>query len=88
MFIFYLSDWSTINCCLEGFFFGKIYVLLCVLTRTLSKELQLGLGVYSGIFAMYLQCPSKDPRTATIIFYVLCLLYVLSMANAVSDIVV
>ena len=50
-------DWGFINLCLEGFFFGKISVLICALTFTVAKEVQLslGLGIYSGIFAMYLQ---------------------------------
>jgi hypothetical protein len=34
---------------------------------------------------MYLQCPLKESRTAIILFYVLCLLYVLSMATVISD---
>ena len=34
---------------------------------------------------MHLQCPLKESRTATIVFYVLCLLYVLSLATAVND---
>ena len=72
--------------CLEGFFYDKISVL-CALACTLAKEVQLfpGLGLYSGIFAMYLQCASKDSRTAIIVFYILCLLYVLSTATVVSD---
>ena len=51
------------------------------------EEFQLfpGLGIYSGIFAIYIQCPSKESRTATIVFYALCLLYVLSTATVVSD---
>jgi hypothetical protein len=71
---------------LEGFFFGKTSAL-CALTCTLAKEVHLflGLGIYSGIFAIYLKCPSKESRTATIVFYVLCLLYVLSMASVVMD---
>jgi hypothetical protein len=79
-------EWSFIYSCLEGFFFGKISVLFA-LTCMLAKEVQffLGLGFYSGIFAIYLQCPSKESRTAIIVFYVLCLLYVLSMATVVSD---
>ena len=38
---------------------------------------------------MYLQCPLNNlrPRTANIVFYVLCLLYVLSTATIVSDLV-
>ena len=70
---------------LEGFLYGK----LCVLTCTLAKEVQLfsGLGLYSGIFAIYLQCPSKRSGTALILFYAVCLLYVLSAATFVSDLV-
>ena len=72
---------------LEGFFFGKISVPICALTFTVAKEVQLslGLGIYSGIFAMYLQNHLKERRTATIVFYVLCLLYVLSLASFISE---
>jgi hypothetical protein len=69
------------------------YPFLCALTCTLPKEVQLfpGLGLYSGIFAMYLQCPPNKSRstgrTASIIFYALCLLYVLSTTSAVVDLV-
>ena len=54
---------------------------------TLAKEVQLSLGleIYTGIFALYLQCHLKDPRTTVIVFYVLCLLYILSIATTVSD---
>jgi hypothetical protein len=34
---------------------------------------------------MYLQCPLKESRTAIIVYFVLCLLYVLSMATVASD---
>ena len=52
-----------------------------------AKEVQLffGLGIYSGIFAIYLQSASKDSRTTTMVFYALCLLYILSTASVVSD---
>ena len=43
------------------------------------------LGIYSGIFAIYLQLVSKESRTTTFIFYSLCLLYILSTATVVSD---
>ena len=36
---------------------------------------------------MYLQCPSKRSGTALILFYAVCLLYVLSGATLVSDLV-
>ena len=59
------------------------------LTCTLVKEVRLlspgGLGIYSGIFAIYLQGPLKESRTATIVFYVLCFLYVLSTLAVISD---
>jgi hypothetical protein len=85
--MFTQSDCYVIDLYLEGFFFGKISVLLCPLTCTLAKGVQLflGLGIYSGIFAIYLQCPSKESMTAIIVFYVLCLLYILSMATVVMD---
>ena len=69
---------------LEWFLYGKISVL-CALTCTLVKDLFPGPGLYSGIFAIYLQCPKKESRTAMIIFYVLCLLFVLSTATVVCD---
>ena len=79
-------DSYFIGMCLEGFLYGKISVLFA-LTRTLAKVVQLfpGLGLYSGIFAIYLQCLLIESRTINIIFYVLCLLYILSTATVVSD---
>jgi hypothetical protein len=54
------------------------------------KELQSfpGLGIYSGIFAIYLQCPQNKSRTAYIIFCAICVLYFLSTVNAVIDLVI
>ena len=68
--------------CIEGFFYGKLCALTCIF---LEVQLFSGLGLYSGIFAMYLQCPSKKSRTAIILFYTVCLLYVLSTATFVGD---
>ena len=45
------------------------------------------LGLYSGIFAMYLKCQSNNSSKPTILFYALCLLYVLSTFSIVSDLV-
>jgi hypothetical protein len=81
-------EWYIINRCVEGFLFGNISVLrLRALNCTLAEEVRLflDLGIYSGIFAIYLQCPSKESRTAIILFYVFCLLYVLSMADVACD---
>ena len=61
---------------------------MCFTNLYLAEEVQLfpGLGLYSAIFAIYLQCPSKESRMATIVFYALCLLYVLSTVTVVSDV--
>ena len=88
MFKFTVGEAQFISLCIEWFLYGKISVL-CALncTVTLAKEVQLfpGLGLYSGIFAIYLQCPKKESRSAMFIFYVLCLLYFLSTATVVGD---
>ena len=78
-----------IGLCLEGFFYGKIYVLCALTCITLAEEVQLflGLGIYSGIFVMYLQCRSNNSKTTTVLFYALCVLYVLSTATIVCDLV-
>jgi hypothetical protein len=65
------------------------------LTCTPAKEVQLfpaGLGLYSGIFVMYYLQRSSDSdnlksKTAYIIFYALCVLYILSTVNVVIDLV-
>ena len=79
------EEFNVLSMCVEGFLYGKISVLC-------AKEVQLfpGLGIYSGIFAIYfkLQFASKDSRTTTIIFYALCLLYVLSTATVISDLLI
>ena len=48
-----------------------------------------GLGIYSGIFAMYLQCQSNKStgRMGTFVFYAICLLYILSTIDFVCDLV-
>ena len=88
-------DTAFIGLCLEGFFYGKISGVLCSLTCTLAslsaKEVQLysGLGLYSGIFALYLRCSSNKStgRTAYVVFFVLCLLHILSTATIICDLV-
>ena len=49
------------------------------------------LGLYSGLFAMYLQYQfnksTQASRTTTIVFYAICLLYALSTVDFVSDLV-
>ena len=76
---------SILSNCLEGFLYGKISILFF----TLNKEVQLFLvlGIYSGILAMYFKCQSdkSTDRMATIVFYSICLLYVLSTVTFASD---
>ena len=82
---------SIIMFCVEGFLYGKISVL-CALNCTLAKEVKLfpGLGIYSGIFIIYLMCSSRESRTATTgtVFYALCLLYILSTVTIASDLLI
>ena len=63
----------------------------CSLPCTFAKENQLflDLGLYCGLFAIYLQCQSNKStgRMATIVFYAICLLYLLSTVNFVIDLV-
>ena len=62
----------------------------CALLCTLAKEVQLFpcLGIYSGILVMYFQCQSNNStgRTTNIVFYAICLLYVLSTVIFISDV--
>ena len=80
--------WSASRLVLNGSFSVtySFYVLPLLLV---AKNVQLfpGLGVYSGIFAIYLQYPSNvsKTRTANVIFYILCLLYFFCAATVVSD---
>ena len=87
-FIFQESIFLTVY--VEGLFYGKISDL-CALNSscTLAKEVQLfsGLGLYTGIFAIYLRCASKSSRAANVVLYTLWLLYVLSTVSFVCDII-
>ena len=80
---------------LEGFLYGKLSVL-CASTCALllvAKKVYLfpGLGIYSGIFIVYLQISSNKSSTANFVFNILCLLcllYVLSTSIFVIDLIV
>jgi hypothetical protein len=80
------AEVSFIAIFLEGFLFGKTPISVHLATKEVQFKLFPGLGLYSGIFAMYLQCPSNKSRTAIIVSYVVCLLYVLSTATLLIDI--
>ena len=88
-----LETLACFSICFEGFLFGNVsYVHLNVpLVLLVAKEIQLfpGLGIYTGIFAIYLQCPSDESRTRTanVVFYAICLLYVFCAAAVVSDLI-
>ena len=78
--------------CFEGFLFGNVSVLCaltCNLAISFAQKVQLFtvLGVYSGIFAIYLQWTSDESRTLTanVVFYAICLLYVFCAATVVGD---
>ena len=72
--------------CLEGFFFGTISLSS---QGPVVKAVQhsLILGLYSGIFAMYLHHGSQSTdRARNILFYALCLLYALAVATYIMAI--
>jgi hypothetical protein len=78
---------TIIGICLEWLLYGKIIANEVQLLLILFTGL---LGLYSGIFAIYIKChwDKSDTKKGTIIFYALCLLYVLSTATIVCDIVI
>ena len=93
--VFMLSqdEWSVLFMCLEWFLFGKMIYILCDLTCTFANKVQLfhDLGIYSGIFAIYLHFAltrREESRMTNIVFYALCLLYILSTATVLSDLLV
>ena len=71
---------------------SSVTYLFYVVSLYLAKEVRLfpGLGVYSGIFAVYLQYPSNDSRTRTanVVFYIICLLYCFCVASIVCDLLI
>ena len=83
---------ESFSMCFEGFLFGNVSVLCaltCNLAISFAQKVQLFpvLGVYSGIFAIYLQWTSDESRTLTanVVFYAICLLYVFCAATVVGD---
>ena len=84
-------DFAYLSRGLEAFFYGTISVLPLFFPQVAKVVGHLPVsGLYSGIFAMYLQhhASRKDAsKTADIVFYALCLLYLLSVATIASDLV-
>ena len=81
-----VADFNYLGLCMEGFWFGTLSVLQ--MPRPLTKSHYTVSGLYSGIFAMYLSYyGSKDTnKTKNILYYALCVLYVLSVATLSLDI--
>ena len=83
-----LTEFGYLGFFLEGFFFGMISVNCQV---QIAKVVQHCLipGLYSGIFAMYLQhreSQQSPDRANNIFFYALSVLYALCMATIIVDI--
>lgn len=82
-----INECYYLGICLAGYLFGTISV------STISTRLQLlkqSPGLYSGIFALYLQYHASKTETVkstSIILYALCFLYILSVATIGFDIV-
>ena len=84
------GDFNYLGLCLEGFFFGTICIPEPSVPLLRHFNISPVPGLYSGIFAMYLQYHlwKKDTDQAkpkTILFYTLCALYVLSLATFSLD---
>ena len=83
------NEFVYLSRCLEWFFGGTVSVLL--LPCKLLKQFAMVIGLYSGIFLIYLQytaSPKNASKRNNILFYALCFLYVLSMASIASDLFV
>ena len=72
----------------KGSFSVRYNLKLILIINTLAKKSNnsLGSGIYTGIFIMYLLCPSNKSRTTIILFYAMCLLYVLTAVTLVLDV--
>ena len=87
-----IENIGYLSYCLEGFFFGDLsQICSTTVTAPLSKEVSV-LGLYSGVFAMYLQYHSLSAKGADnarqTFSYALCVLYALAVAFIAFDIVI
>ena len=81
---------SCLGRCLEGFFFGTISVSCQAQVAKVVQHFPIP-GLYSGIFAMYLQhhgSPQRTEKTKSILFYALSVVYTLSATTIITDILV
>ena len=82
------TDYHYLGHCLQGFFFGKISVT-CQAQIAKAVQYRPIPGLYSGIFAIYLQYRESQKgsyEAKNIIFYALCMLYALSAVTSIIGI--
>jgi hypothetical protein len=83
------ADSHHLELFLEGFFYGKVSSVPQLARPFLNSPCCLNPGLYSGIFAIYLQYSGSKSDKGTnkrdILFYAICALYVLSLATIVVD---
>ena len=89
----YPIDFQYLGICLEGFFYGiDIYSNHCLCPKLLKQSRRCpGPGLYSGIFVLYLQYNASTKNVnerSKILFYALCLLYILSVAIFALDFII
>ena len=84
-------EFDYLGRCLEGFFFGMISVAKPKLLLAKAVQRCAIPGIYSGIFAMYLQHRGSQQgtdRAKNILFYALWVLYALSVATSIIEILI
>ena len=79
------TDFGILGFCLEGFFFGTISVNSQAQVAKAVEHCPIP-GLYSGIFAIYLQHHQSTDKAKNILFYALSVLYALSAATSIIDI--
>ena len=85
------ENFTYFSLCVEGLFYDMISVLPLSCPKSLNQSNNIPpyyLGLYSGIFIMYLQhsASKKDVKKGKVLFHALWLLYVLCLATFVFDI--
>ena len=81
------GDFEYLGRFLEGFFFGTISVNSQAQVTKAVQHFPIP-GLYSGIFAMYLQHQQSTDKAKNILFYALWVLYALSAATIIVEIVI